>query len=295
MSTILDGKALSAKIKEKLKQEVKLLTGKTGKKPVLTVVLIGNDPASNIYVGSKERACAQLGIESRTIRQEKMSEPELEELIVKLNKDPQVNGILVQLPLPDDLNEEKIIDLIDPQKDVDGFHPFNTGKLWINLKPYFFPCTPWGIYQLIKEHKVDLSGKDVVILGRSNIVGKPIAGILSQKLPFANSTVTICHSRTKNLEEKLKNADAIVAAIGKPEFLKADMVKEGVVIVDVGINRVSDSSDPRGYRVVGDVDYNDIKNKASFITPVPGGVGAMTIAMLLSNTVQAFKMQNGIK
>jgi methylenetetrahydrofolate dehydrogenase (NADP+)/methenyltetrahydrofolate cyclohydrolase len=192
------------------------------------------------------------------------------------------------------LNEEKIIDLIDPKKDVDGFHPFNTGKLWINLKPYFFPCTPWGIYELIKHYQIDLSGKEAVILGRSNIVGKPMAGILSQKLPYADATVTICHSKTRQVENHLKNADIIIAALGQPEFIKADMVKNGVVIIDVGINRVNDANAPKGYKVVGDVDYNNVFKKASYITPVPGGVGKMTIAILLQNTLKAYELQNGI-
>ncbi|HCL57487.1 MAG TPA: bifunctional methylenetetrahydrofolate dehydrogenase/methenyltetrahydrofolate cyclohydrolase FolD [Spirochaetia bacterium] len=295
MAIIIDGNALSKKIKDNLRVETDALFDKTNKRPCLAVVLVGENPASHIYVASKEKACHHSGILSKSYKVENMKETELEELILKLNQDPEINGILVQLPLPEGLNEEKIIDLIDPIKDVDGFHPYNTGKLWINLKPYFFPCTPWGIYELIKEYKIDLSGKEVVVLGRSNIVGKPIAGILLQKFPYADATVTVCHSRTKNLEEHLKRADVIVAAIGKPEFVKEEWVKQGAVIIDVGINRVADEASPKGYRVTGDVDFQTVEKKASYITPVPGGVGAMTIAVLLQNTVKAFKIQNGMK
>lgn len=293
MATLMDGKALSDKIKKNLKQKTEEIFLKTEKKPVLAVVLIGENPASQIYVSSKEKSCAEVGIESRSIKLPSVTQEELEDLILKLNEDKEVNGILVQLPLPKGLNEDKIIHLIDPKKDVDGFHPFNTGKLWIDLKPYFFPCTPWGIYELIKEYQINLSGKDVLVLGRSNIVGKPIAGILSQKIPFGDATVTICHSKTENLEEKLKNADCVVAAIGKPEFIKGSMIKDNAVIIDVGINRVNDPKSPKGYRVVGDVAFEECREKASFITPVPGGVGPMTIAILLQNTVKAFEMQNG--
>lgn len=294
MAIILDGKALSNKIKSNLAKESQELFKKTGKKPCLAVVLVGEDPASEIYVGSKEQACFMCEIQSKAIKVPSLTQEELEKTVLQLNQDPSVNGILVQLPLPKELNEEAVIDLIDPQKDVDGFHPFNTGKLWINLKPYFFPCTPWGVYQIIKEYKIDLSGKDMVIVGRSNIVGKPLAGIFSQKLPFANATVTLCHSQTKNLEEKLKQADCIIAALGKPHFITGDHIKKGAVVIDVGINRVPDTSLPKGYKVVGDVDFESAIKKASYITPVPGGVGAMTIAMLLENTLKAFKLQNGL-
>ncbi|PKL14864.1 MAG: bifunctional 5,10-methylene-tetrahydrofolate dehydrogenase/5,10-methylene-tetrahydrofolate cyclohydrolase [Spirochaetae bacterium HGW-Spirochaetae-6] len=215
-------------------------------------------------------------------------------MIDKLNADPAINGILVQLPLPAGMDEDKIINRIAPLKDVDGFHPFNTGKLWIDLKPYFFPCTPWGMYELLKEYDIKLSGKEVVVVGRSNIVGKPIAGILMQKLPYADATVTVTHSRTRELESHLKRADVIVAAIGRPEFIRGEMVKEGVVVLDVGINRVEDKSAPRGYRVVGDVHLESVAQKASFITPVPGGVGPMTIAVLMQNTLRGFELQNGL-
>jgi methylenetetrahydrofolate dehydrogenase (NADP+)/methenyltetrahydrofolate cyclohydrolase len=193
------------------------------------------------------------------------------------------------------MDEDKIINTIDPYKDVDGFHPYNTGKLWIDLNPHFFPCTPWGVYRLIEEYDLNFEGKEVVILGRSNIVGKPLAGIFSQKIEHGNATVTICHSKTRNLEEHLKRADVIVAAMGKPEFLKKEMIKEGAVILDVGINRVNDPESPKGYRVTGDVDFADVKEKASYITPVPGGVGPMTIAILLENTLKGFLIQNGLK
>lgn len=294
MATLLDGKKLRDKINAELKDKTKILKDKTGKTPCLAVVLIGADPASSIYVNSKKKACENVGISSKSYEFETISQTELEKLIEKLNADPAINGILVQLPLPSGLDELKIIEKIDPLKDVDGFHPYNTGKLWIDANPYFFPCTPWGIYQLIKEYELNLSSKEVVVLGRSNIVGKPIAGILSQKLPFTNATITICHSRTKDLKEHLKRADVIVAAIGKADFVTSEMVKEGAIIIDVGINRVKDDSTPKGYRVTGDVDFKSVEKKASFITPVPGGVGPMTISMLLSNTVKAFELQNNL-
>lgn len=294
MAKLMDGKALSDKIKKNLKIRTEELFKETGKRPCLCVVLIGDNAASQIYVSSKENACKAVGIDSKSIKAENVTQEELEDMIQKLNEDKTVNGILVQLPLPKGLNEEKIINLINPLKDVDGFHPFNTGKLWIDLKPYFFPCTPWGIYELIKEYQIDLSGKEVVVLGRSNIVGKPIAGILSQKLPFADATVTICHSKTKDIEGHLKKADCIIAAIGKPEFVKGPMIKDGAVLIDVGINRLNDPQSPKGYKVVGDIAFAECRKKASFITPVPGGVGPMTIAMLLQNTVKAFELQNGL-
>lgn len=295
MAIILDGKKLSESIKINVKEEIAQLYQKTKHRPKLCVVLVGDNTASQTYVGSKENACKNVGIESETFRYSTMNQLELESLIMKLNKDKSVNGILVQLPLPKNLDEEKIIDMLDPMKDVDGFHPFNTGKLWINCKPHFFPCTPWGIYTIIKEYKINLSGKQVVIIGRSNIVGKPMAGILSQKIPFADATVTICNSKTENLDSFLQRADLIVAAIGKPEYIKAGMVKKGVVIIDVGINRVEDKTCAKGYRIVGDVNFNDVLEKASYITPVPGGVGPMTIAVLLQNTIKAFKLQNNIE
>ena len=281
---ILDGKLVSQRIKDALKEEVANLKNQ-GVSVGLTVIIVGDDPASRVYVNSKKKACEALGITSQEFAlPEDTTEEELLSLIEKLNKDEKVNGILVQLPLPKHINEETVINTIDPKKDVDAFHPQNVGKIMIGNYD-FLPCTPAGVMELIKESGIDVSGKECVVLGRSNIVGKPQAMLLLHQ----NGTVTICHSRTQNLKEVTKRADILVAAIGKPNFVTADMVKEGAVVIDVGINRLADKT------LCGDVDFEAVSKVASAITPVPGGVGPMTIAMLMKNTVTAAICQNGLK
>jgi methylenetetrahydrofolate dehydrogenase (NADP+)/methenyltetrahydrofolate cyclohydrolase len=283
---IIDGKQVAADMRAELKEKVAELKAK-GVTPGLAVVLVGEDPASKSYVTAKERACEEIGIYSDDNRlSAKTSEDELLALVEKLNKDPKINGILVQLPLPKHINEDKVLLAIDPAKDVDGFHPVNVGKMVVGQDAYL-PCTPHGIIQLLVRSKVQLEGAEVVIVGRSNIVGKPIANMLIQKAPTGNATVTVCHTRTKNIAEHVKRADIIIAAAGRPNTVTADMVKDGAVIIDVGVNRVEDATKKRGYRLVGDVDFEAVKEKASLITPVPGGVGPMTITMLLYNTVQS--------
>jgi len=289
---IIDGKSISSQIRNELKEDVKRLTDK-GFQPGLAVILVGENPASQVYVGSKEKSCNELGIYSEAYRlPADASEEELLSLIDKLNKKKEIDGILVQLPLPEHINEEKVLLKIDPDKDVDGFHPINVGRMVIG-NPRFLPCTPWGIQELLVRTNVDPSGKHVVVIGRSNIVGKPIACILVQKAKGANATVTICHSRTKNIEEIARQADILIAAIGQPKFVKADMVKDGAVVIDVGVNRIPDASKKSGTRLVGDVDFEAVKEKTSAITPVPGGVGPMTIAMLMMNTVKSAKHRAG--
>lgn len=283
---IISGTELSATIREELKAEVAALA-KAGKKPGLAVVLVGEDPASQVYVGSKRRSCVELGINSYSHDlPATCTEKKLLNLIGKLNADPKVNGILVQMPLPKHIDEQKVLNAIDPDKDVDGFHPVNVGRL-LNGEPAFAPCTPAGCIEMLLRHGYDPAGKHVVVLGRSNIVGKPVAAMLMQKGPGGNATVTVCHSRTKNLAAITKQADILIAAIGIPEFVKARMVKDGVVVIDVGINRIPDATKKSGARLVGDVDFNAVSKKAKAITPVPGGVGPMTIAMLMKNTVEA--------
>ena len=253
--------------------------------PKLAAVLIGENPASQIYVNSKAKFFSNNGCASETFEfDSNVSQNEILDLINKLNKDNTVHGILVQLPLPGDFNDEKILSAISPSKDVDGFHPYNVGKLFSG-DPTFVPCTPHGIIKILDYYNIDTNGKDCVIIGRSNIVGKPMFSLLAQKFEKGNATVTMCHSRTKNLEWYTKNADIVITAIGVPNFLKGDMVKNSAVIIDVGINRVDDSGTKKGYRIVGDVDLESMIDKVSYITPVPGGVGPMTIAMLLYNTV----------
>jgi methylenetetrahydrofolate dehydrogenase (NADP+)/methenyltetrahydrofolate cyclohydrolase len=285
VAKIISGKEIAKSIREELKTKVDELKAK-GVTPGLAVVLVGEDPASQVYVSAKGKACDKLGIYSDTIKlPAETSEEELLKLIDKLNKDPKIHGILVQLPLPKHINEDNVLMRIDPKKDVDGFHPVNVGRMLIGAE-CFLPCTPHGVQQLLVRSSNDPEGKHVVIVGRSNIVGKPVAGILMQKKPGANATVTIAHSRTKNLAEITKTADILVAAIGKPEFIKADMVKDGVVVIDVGVNQVGET--PEGKRILkGDVDFEGVSKKASAITPVPGGVGPMTITMLMMNTVAA--------
>ncbi len=290
---IIDGKKVAAEIKEELKREITKLSESGKKVPGLVAILVGENPASQIYVKSKGKACEQIGMMGKTeILPADTTEKELLNLVNKYNKDPNFHGILVQLPLPAHINGDKIIEAIKPEKDVDGFHPVNVGRLVIG-KDSLRSCTPAGIQELLKRYKIETKGKHVVIVGRSNIVGKPIANIMVQKEEFANSIVTVCHSAAEDLSYFTKQADILIAAIGKAEFITADMVKEGVVVIDVGINRVEDASKKRGYRLVGDVDFNDVSQKCSYITPVPGGVGPMTIAMLLKNTFKAYQKFGG--
>ncbi len=281
----LDGKATAQEIHQELQHT---LADITIRKPCLTVVLVGADPASQIYVNTKKKKCAAIGITSKSLElPTSTTETELLDHITTLNNDTTVDGIIVQLPLPNHINSTTIASAIAPDKDVDGFHPINLGKL-ITEEKAFIPCTPLGITVLLERYNIETSGKNVVIVGRSTIVGKPMASLMIQKKPYGNATVTVAHSRTKNLTELCANADIIVAAIGRPNFITNNMVKDGAVIIDVGINRIDDPSSPKGYKVVGDVDFDAVKDKCSFITPVPGGIGPMTVAMLLSNTVTSF-------
>lgn len=295
MVKILSGKELAEKMRQEMKSEIDELKMHHNLVPGLAVVLIGDNPASLSYVKGKEKACAQVGILSREYKFDAdYKEEQLLKLIRELNNDPSIHGILVQLPLPDHINEEKILYAIDPTKDVDGFHPVNIGKMMIGV-PSFLPCTPHGIQQLLLRNNIEISGKHVVIVGRSNIVGKPLAMILVQKNPGANATVTMCHTRTKNMAELTKLADILVVAAGRPHTVNADMVKQGAVVIDVGVNRVEDKTKKRGYRLIGDVEFDEVSEKASAISPVPGGVGPMTITMLLHNTIQSAKNHAGIK
>jgi methylenetetrahydrofolate dehydrogenase (NADP+)/methenyltetrahydrofolate cyclohydrolase len=291
---ILDGKLVSQTIKNEIKVEVDQLKEKTGKVPGLVTILVGDNPASKVYVSSKHKACIEVGFLSV---QEKLpadiSESQLLEIIYNYNENPTVNGILVQLPLPKHIDENKVIEAILPQKDVDGFHPMNVGNLVIG-KDCFRSCTPAGIQELLKRYNIETAGKHVVVVGRSNIVGKPIANIMLQKEKFANSIVTICHTAAKDLSVYTKQADILIAAVGRPNVITKDMVKEGVVVIDVGINSVPDENSPKGYKLVGDVDFDSVSQIASYITPVPGGVGPMTIAMLLANTLKSFRQFNNI-
>ncbi|MBT8115683.1 MAG: bifunctional methylenetetrahydrofolate dehydrogenase/methenyltetrahydrofolate cyclohydrolase [Arenicella sp.] len=288
-ATIIDGNKIAAEIRVEAKQEVDELL-KQGIEPCLAVVLVGNNPASRAYVGSKVRACEETGVRSVKIELElEATEQELLDEVEQLNQDPDVHGILVQLPLPHHMDEERVIEHIDPAKDVDGFHPENVGKLSIGID-CLTPCTPSGIPELITRSGIHMSGKHAVVIGRSNIVGKPMMNILVQKGDRANCTVTCCHSGTDHLANYTRQADILIAAIGVPEFLTADMVKEGATVIDVGINRVEDLEHSRGYRLVGDVDFDDVKDVAGAITPVPGGVGPMTVAMLMKNTAKAARM-----
>ena len=288
---LIDGKKTAQEIREELKVNIQKLKEEGRNVPGLVTILVGDDPASKIYVKSKGKACIEIGMRTKTEEiPSSISEEELLEIINSYNINPDYHGILVQLPLPEHINEDKIIETISPEKDVDGFHPVSVGKLVIG-KDTFRSCTPAGIQELLIRYKIDTKGKHVVVLGRSNIVGKPIANIMLQKNEYANSIVTICHSAAPDVSYYTKQADILIATIGVPEFVKADMIKEGVVIIDVGINRVEDSSKPKGYRLTGDVSFDEVAEKASYITPVPGGVGPMTIASLILNTVSATKRQ----
>ncbi|MEE9119578.1 MAG: bifunctional methylenetetrahydrofolate dehydrogenase/methenyltetrahydrofolate cyclohydrolase FolD [Calditrichia bacterium] len=288
---LIDGKIVSNQVKEEVREETEKLIAR-GIKPGLVVVLVGEDPASAVYVRNKSKACEKAGIVSETIKlPEETTEEDLLNLIAQLNNDPKYHGILVQLPLPEHINETKMIELINPLKDVDCFHPVNVGKL-VSGRPYVLPCTPAGILRLLQANDISTEGKHVVIIGRSNIVGKPLANLLIQKSPQANSTVTVVHSRTKNIAHYTRQADILIAAMGKANFVTEDMIKENVVIIDVGINRVS-ADNIKGYILAGDVDFKNVLPKVSKITPVPGGVGPMTIAMLLKNTLTAAEYQEG--
>lgn len=285
---LLDGKKTAQTLKEEIKQAVTSITDKEKRPPHLAAVLVGNDGASLTYVGSKVRACDYVGFESTLIQLEaSTTEAELLKHIEDLNKNPELDGYIVQLPLPKHIDEEKILLAIDPAKDVDGFHPANFGRMALEMEA-FIPATPFGIIELLERYQIETSGKHCVVVGRSHIVGRPISILMSQKGLAGNATVTVAHSRTKNLDTLTKEADIIVMALGIPEYLTAPMVKEGAVIIDVGITRVPDSTHPKGYVIKGDVAYEEVASKASAITPVPGGVGPMTIAMLLKNTLLAY-------
>jgi methylenetetrahydrofolate dehydrogenase (NADP+)/methenyltetrahydrofolate cyclohydrolase len=286
---LIDGKATANQIKNEIAEEVKAIQSKGERAPHLAAVLVGNDGASLTYVGSKVRSCEKVGFDSSLIRlPEETTEAELLAKIAELNQDDTLDGYIVQLPLPKHIDEEKVLLAIDPKKDVDGFHPSNFGRMALELET-FIPATPFGIMQLIERYDIDTQGKHVVVIGRSHIVGRPISILMSQKGAYGNATVTVAHSRTKDLKALTQQADIIVSALGVPGFVTADMVKEGVVIIDVGITRVEDASMEKGYYITGDVDFDSVAQKASFITPVPGGVGPMTIAMLLKNTLLARK------
>ena len=285
---LLDGKKTSADIKEEIAAEVTKIIKQNKKPPHLAAVLVGEDGASMTYVNNKVRACEKVGFESTLIRlKDSTTEEELLQQVNALNENEAIDGFIVQLPLPPQIDEEKILLAVDPKKDVDGFHPTNFGRMALEMDS-FISATPFGIMQLIERYEIETSGKNVLVVGRSNIVGRPMSILLSQKKPFANATVTLAHSRTKNLKELSLQSDIIVCALGIPNFLTADMVNEGSVVIDVGITRVDDSDSPKGYKLVGDVNFNAVAPKSSYITPVPGGVGPMTIAMLLQNTLLAY-------
>jgi methylenetetrahydrofolate dehydrogenase (NADP+)/methenyltetrahydrofolate cyclohydrolase len=283
----IDGKAIAEQMRADLSVEIEELKSK-GVTPGLAVVLVGEDPASQVYVRMKGKACEKMGMHSETIKlAEETSEEELLGVIDRLNSDPEIHGFLVQLPLPKQIDEQKVLLAIHPGKDVDGFHPVNVGKVSIGDPTGFRPATPYGVQQMLIRHGAEIEGAHVVILGRSNLVGRPMAAILTQKAKGANATVTMCHSRTKDIADYARQGDILIAAMGMPEFVGADMIKPGAVVIDVGTTRVDDPSTEKGYRIAGDVDFNAALEVASAVTPVPGGVGPMTITMLLYNTVQA--------
>lgn len=287
---ILDGTLVAAHIKEQLKTEVEALKASTGKTPHLAAILVGNNPASEAYVGHKVKTCAELGFESTLLRFDtSISQRDLVNEVRKLNDDNSVDGILVQLPLPDHIAPDMIINTIDPAKDVDGFHPISQGKMMLG-QPTFLPATPYGILLMLEHYNIDVAGKHCVVIGRSNIVGTPMTILLSRNGKPGNATVTLCHSRTRNLKDITLQADVIVAAIGKPKFVTADMVREGAIVIDVGINRIDDPTKKSGSRLVGDVDFDNVAPLCSYITPVPKGVGPMTICGLMKNTLEAAKL-----
>ena len=292
---LLDGKKTAEDIKNEIAAEVQSIKAAGGKVPHLAAVIVGTNGASLTYVGSKVKSCQQIGFDSTLVAlPEDITEADLLEKIKELNEDDDLDGYIVQLPLPKHIDEQKILLAIDPDKDVDGFHPTNFGRMALEMES-FIPATPFGIMELLERYKVETSGKHTVVIGRSHIVGRPMSILMSRKGNPGDSTVTLTHSRTKNLAEFTKNADIIITALGVPEFLKGDMVKDGVVIIDVGITRVDDASNSKGYVIKGDVDFDEVSKKASYITPVPGGVGPMTIAMLLKNTLLARKMRSAKK
>lgn len=289
---LIDGKKIAEKIKAEIAQEVAAIIDKNEKGPHLAAILVGDDPASQTYVASKEKACALVGMTSSVYKySSNISQEELLNIIDFLNQDDEIDGFIVQLPLPAHIDENKIIESIDPQKDVDGFHPVNIGKMVLSL-PTYISATPQGIMMLLEAYNIETSGKHVVVVGRSNIVGTPISILLSRKAANANATVTLCHSKTENLKEMCLSADILIAAIGVCEFIKADMVKEGAVVIDVGMHRVESTLTKSGYKLKGDVAFDEVAKKCSYITPVPGGVGLMTIVSLLQNTLKAYKNRN---
>ena len=284
---ILDGRKTSNDIKDEIAVAVNEITASGSRAPHLAAIIVGEDGASLTYVGSKVRACKRVGFDSTLVKlPETTTEDELLNKVDELNNDQNIDGYIVQLPLPSHIDSQKILMAVDPAKDVDGFHPTNFGKMTLNL-PTFISATPYGIMELLERYNVDTQGKHTVVIGRSDIVGRPVSILMSRKSNPGNSTVTLAHSRTQNIAELTKQADIVISALGSPNFVKADMVKDGVVVIDVGITRVKDDSE-KGYKIVGDVEYENVSKKASYITPVPGGVGPMTIAMLLKNTLQAF-------
>lgn len=286
---LIDGRIIAKEVKKELAQEVSALLDGGKRPPHLVAVIVGEDGASLSYVASKEKQSREIGFTSSVYRfPETLTEAELLKTVDFLNEDPEVDGFIVQLPLPKHIDEQKIIERINPRKDVDGFHPTNGGRMMYNM-PSFVPATPMGIMNLLNRSGVDTVGKNCVVVGRSNIVGTPMAILMSRNNAQANSTVTLCHSKTKNIKEVCANADILIVAIGKPEFIKEDMVKEGAAVIDVGIHRIDDSTKEKGYRIVGDVDFENVSKKCSYITPVPGGVGPMTIVSLLQNTLKAYK------
>lgn len=286
---LIDGKKISAQVKEELALKVEAMIKAGGKRPHLAAVLVGHDGASETYVASKVKSCAQVGFKSSEFRfEDDITEEELLAVIDKLNNDDDVDGFIVQLPLPKHIDDNKVIEAIDPSKDVDGFHPMSLGKMVQGL-PTFLPATPAGIVELIKRYNIETSGKHCVVVGRSNIVGTPMSILMSRKEEWANCTVTVCHSRTKNIEEITRQADIVIVALGIPQFLKADMIKPGAVVIDVGIHRLKSDKTKSGWKLFGDVDFDEVAPKASYITPVPGGVGLMTIIALLQNTMIAAK------
>lgn len=291
---ILDGKIAAAAVKENLKAEVSQFLAQGRRAPHLAVILVGTNGASETYVASKQKNSVEIGFLSTLVRlEETVSEEQLLSEIKKLNDDKTVDGILVQLPLPKHISEQKVIETIDPNKDVDGFHPVSAGNLVLGI-PTFVPATPYGIMLMLEHYNIPTKGKHAVVIGRSNIVGRPMSILLSSNLPYGNCTVTICHSHTPNLKELCLQGDIVVAALGRPGFVKEDMVKEGAVVIDVGITRVADETKKSGFRIAGDVDFENVAPKTSYITPVPGGVGLMTIAGLLKNTLVAYKKAEGI-
>ena len=285
---ILDGKKTSNDIKEEIADEVNSIILNGDRPPHLAAVIVGNDGASLTYVGSKVRACEKVGFDSTLVSlDDSISEKELLDKVYELNNDKKIDGYIVQLPLPKHIDTQKVLLAVDPKKDVDGFHPVNFGRMALNL-PTFISATPNGIMELLKRYEVPTEGKNTIVIGRSDIVGKPVSILMGLKTNPGNSTVTLAHSRTKNIEDLIKQADIVISALGVPDFIKDHMIKEGATLIDVGITRVEDDSE-KGYKIVGDVDYKNVSKKSSFITPVPGGVGPMTIAMLLKNTLQAYK------